>query len=314
MTEHEIENQIKQLIDSGKYFQLGFELIESIKNIELNEDVQKIIDDTTDYYKDYLEDISKLTPDFQKKFLHAIKEADVIDNQSMEKEDSFLISIYSQFQKDNYAIDLIGDIDKFSNNDLITIHSALMKYTNSNQKEMIGFRNNDRKYVGKIDEYTGEKIIHYFPIKSEDVEKAAEVICNYINSDIDESNGFIKPIIVHGLIAAYQLFNDGNTRMARLMQHELIRRNTNEKFGTDFKLPTFYATRLYYPLRANYRALITKLVLEHNNEAWNEWIKFNGKTFDNSIAINYDNIVKLERSISTNLEDNEDITTRYYKK
>ena len=116
---------------------------------------------------------------------------------------------------------------------------------------------------------------------------------------------------MHGLIAAYQMFNDGNTRFARLVQHELIRRNTNN-LGYSFEAPTFYATRLYYPLRAVYRGLITKLVLNHDNNAWKEWIKFNAKTFDNSIAVNYDNIVKLERSTIMNTED-KDINTRYYK-
>ena len=107
------------------------------------------------------------------------------------------------------------------------------------------------------------------------------------------------------------MFNDGNTRLARLVQHELIRRNTNN-LGYDFELPTFYATRLYYPLRGVYRGLITKLVLNHDNSTWNEWIKFNSRTFDNSIAVNYDNIVKLERSTIINLED-QGINTRSYK-
>ena len=107
------------------------------------------------------------------------------------------------------------------------------------------------------------------------------------------------------------MFNDGNTRFARLVQHELIRRSTNN-LGYDFETPTFYATKLYDWLRADYRGLITKLVLNHDNNTWNEWIKFNARNFDNSIAANYDNIVNLERSIIMNLEDT-DISTRYFR-
>ncbi len=311
MTEFEAEQQIKQLIDSGQYFQLGYELLESIKDIELDQDIKKLLESINDYYMDYLGDINKLSPDFRRIFLTTIKDADVIDNQSMEKEDSFLISIYRQIQKDNYAVDKIKKVSFFDPDSLKEIHEDLLKYTSSSQGKLSGFRDNDRKYVGYIDEYTNERVIEYFPVKSSEIENVAKKICDYINSPDEEENIFIKPIIVHGLIAAYQMFNDGNTRFARLVQHELIRRNTNN-LGYSFEAPTFYATRLYYPLRAVYRGLITKLVLNHDNNAWKEWIKFNAKTFDNSIAVNYDNIVKLERSTIMNTED-KDINTRYYK-
>ena len=313
MTELEAEKEIKQLIDSGKYFQLGYSLLKSVNNIKLDDSTKKMLKDVQDYYMDYLEDVKKLSPDLRRIFLNTIKEADVLDNQSMEKEDSFLISIYKQVQKDNYAVDNIRKIDTFTPESLVEIHSDLLKYTSSNSDDMKGFRDNDHKYVGYIDNDTNEKVVEYFLINSSEVKKVANMICDYINEPEEEEDDsiFIKPIIVHALIAAYQMFNDGNTRLARLVQHELIRRNTNG-LGENFELPTFYATRLYYPLRSVYRGLITKLVLNHDDEAWNEWFKFNIRTFDNSIAVNYDNIVKLERNAVLN-DDSGSIGTRLYR-
>ena len=312
MTEFDAEQQIRELIDSGKYFQLGHELIDSIKNIELDDNTKRLLKDVEGYYKEYLKDVKNLSSDFEQLFLTTIKDADVLDNQSMEKEDSFLISVYRQVQKNNYAIDKITKIDTFDIQSLKDIHSDLLKYTSSSSDDDSKFRDNDRKYVGYIDQYTGERVIEYFPVKSSEIEVIAKEICDYINAPTTEDEIFIKPIIVHGLIATYQMFNDGNTRLARLFQHELIRRNTN-KLGDNFNLPTFYATRLYYPLRGTYRGLLTKLVVEHNNAAWIDWIKFNIRTFDNSIAINYDNIVKLERSSMMNEIDSGGISTQTYR-
>ena len=88
---------------------------------------------------------------------------------------------------------------------------------------------------------------------------------------------FVRPIVYHGLIAALQLFNDGNTRYGRLFQHVELWGMLSQYDDTKTELPILYATRQYIPHRNEYRKLIQDIVTKKDDEAWKEWISFNLK-------------------------------------
>ena len=92
-----------------------------------------------------------------------------------------------------------------------------------------------------------------------------------------------------------QLFKDGNTRYARLIQHINLWYYTNQTLGYDFSLPTVYATKQYAADRASYRGLIKSIAITENDDAWNNWIIFNLKCLQNNIWVNQSNIETLKR-------------------
>ena len=90
----------------------------------------------------------------------------------------------------------------------------------------------------------------------------------------NEYDAIIKPIIYHGLLAALQLFKDGNTRYARTIQHVELWGMLNNIVSDHIDLPLIYATRQYFPFRGEYRDLIKNLAV-NQEDAWDDWISFN---------------------------------------
>lgn len=296
-TEEELrkaDEEIKELIDSGKYRQLDMSVIDNVKNIELDETTIKKLKIVMDIYFEYLENLKNVEDDKLKEYLLTCKTADIIDNQKLEKEDSLLVALYMRLQGE-FAIDRILKYDKLDNDKALNIHELLMKNTSTENKINKGFRKNNRKYVGEI--VDGKRLIQYFPIDYSETSEVMNKILNYYNDDTNEkeiSDLFIKPIIIHGLIAAYQCFDDGNTRFARLLQHTKIFNMTNKLTEYKLPLPCLYATRAYYPYRCEYRYLIRDIVLSNNSEAWNKWIVFNLKRLEDRLYYSMDKIEELE--------------------
>lgn len=291
----EINNKnIDEVIKSGMYPVVNLKIFDTIDNIKLN---SKVLDEykyARDEYFNYIELICKENIQFQKGFLDILKNADIIDNQSMEQEDSFLLSLYRTFySNDESAIDHIlnNKDNKLTAEFLKNAHHLLLKGTSSYKKEIPGFRTGNTKYVGCY--RNGIKDIKYFPILAEEVDEASTILCDKYNYEItDKFDEFSAPFILHGLIAALQMFDDGNTRFARLIQHTEIHNLTNlrEKYNLD--LPALYATRNYFADREKYRRLITDLVVKSDNEAWNDWLLYNFQTIINQIDVN---VVKVRK-------------------
>ena len=105
--------------------------------------------------------------------------------------------------------------------------------------------------------------------------------------------------MIHGLFAALQMFNDGNTRMGRLIQHVLMWKLVNEQTEFSFDKPPIYATRSYYPFRGEYRSKIASLVIDNNNEAWEKWFDFNLKRIEDQIFMGNENLVELKRRVKS---------------
>ncbi len=280
-----VEKIIEEKMASGNYPVADLTLFDSVKNLDIPGDkkLKLSIEYTYDEYIDYLKQIKELlTEHKQKEFQRTLRNMDIIDNQALEQEDSFLIALSIQVTGDrkfaitemikNYGNEL--DREKF-----LKFHDLILKGTTSYDK--LGFRDRNTKFVGTWAPNEEEPTISYFPIDCRDVPKATDLFMNFYNIHINDLSKdyveFVRPIVYHGLIAALQLFNDGNTRYGRLFQHVELWGMLSQYDDTKTELPILYATRQYIPHRNEYRKLIQDIVTKKDDEAWKEWISFNLK-------------------------------------
>lgn len=292
----QIDEEIKSYVESGKYKVVDLSLFKSLDHFTMDDAIVGEYEFTIDLYRNYLNILQQLEPKLRTVFLSTLKSADIMDNQSLEKEDSFLLSLYRQVQK-NYAIDyLIREMKKYNRitpDILKNTHGILLEGTSGANCDNYQFRSNNRKFVGTV---TGnQRNIAYFPIRQEQIEEAVNILCECQNSkEYSNHDDLVKPIILHGLIATLQLFDDGNTRMARLMQHVSIYEATCKNQKDIFDKPTLYATRTYFPYRGIYRSMITNLAINPDKEAWNSWIKFNLRRIQDQIFVNEERVKKVK--------------------
>ena len=295
MTEKERYNQaveeVNKIISEGKVPIVDLNIFNYLDQLQASESLKGKIEYTMEIYEDLINQIKNLPPELKLKYLLTLKNADVIDNQVLEKEDSFLISL-AQSMNPMSALDIaISHYGKeYTKEEFIYLHDFLLEGTSSNDKK--GLREDNLKFVGTWD--GNEKNIQYFPILSDDIDKALTKLLNYYNSNIDntekEYDAVLKPIIYHGLIAALQLFKDGNTRLARVIQHVELWGMLNNMVDKGIEMPIIYATRQYFPFRNQYRQLIKDIVVQNSEEAWNEWFNFNLRRIQDNIYKNEENI------------------------
>lgn len=297
--EREFNEIIREARESGKYKIADLSLFDTINNLEVSEDILLHLEYTTEILIDYLHDIEELGEEEPglKEYLMALKSGDILDNQQLEKENSFLIGMYMQVKKES-AIDkmirYIKEKKEISVEDIYDIHRTLIYGTSSKGIETIRTKNDT--FVGKI--VNGQKTYDYFPIDYKEAEIALDKIVNLYNQRLtgnNYNNLFLQAFIIHGLLGAFQIFGDANTRLGRIMQHTLIWQLINERTEFNFDLPPIYATRNYYPYRSEYRGLISKIVKDNNREAWNDWFEFNLKRIEDQIYKNNENLHELRR-------------------
>lgn len=287
---NKVNNEIKQAIDSGVPV-VDINIFDHLDKLKISK--QNIVSSeyTLELYEELVNKLYTMDQKIADKYLLQLKNTDIIDNQSLEKEDSFLISLYKSFEK-KAAIDfLIENYGKELNkNKLVDIHDNVLRGTSSSKKK--GLRTDNFKFVGSWE--NGERKIQYFPILYTQIDEAIDKFLEFYNSNINnldkEYDIFVKPIIYHGLLAALQLFNDGNTRFARLIQNVEIWGLMNNKLDKSIKLPILYATKQYFPYRNEYRNLIKNIAIYHDEDSWNKWISFNLKRFQESLYVGDDRL------------------------
>lgn len=291
------EEEVKKAIDSGVPI-VDLEIFNCLGQLNISNLITNMAEYTYELYLNLVKEIIDLEPKLMKKFLIQLKKADVIDNQSMEKEDSFLISLYNSLEEKS-AIDLlIENYGKKLNKDkLVTFHDNILKETSSREK--IGLRTNNLKFVGSWE--NGNRKIQYFPILDSQINDAINEFLKFYNSNINlisqESDIFLKPIVYHGLLAALQLFKDGNTRFARTFQNVEIWGLFNTQLEKKLDLPVLYASRQYFPYRGEYRNLLKNIAINKDEEAWNNWISFNLKRLQESLYVDEQRIETIKHII-----------------
>ncbi len=263
--------ELLKLRNSGNYPVVNLKIFDSIKKINLSSRTLNNLEYTEEVYIERINTLKSLDEIVQDKYLNKIKEIENMDNQSLEKEDYFLIDLFQEITNEN-PIDYLLNTD-MNKESFIEGHKLILKGTSRDDLSTVDHRHNNDTFIsckGPNDEV----IPYYFALDHKDIPEAIDRIVEYYNSNSD-TNVFEKGIITHGLVAALQMFNDGNTRYARLLQYLKIHELSNKLLKTDSDKPLLYGTRAYFPFRGDYRQKMADLVTEGNNDAWNDWINFN---------------------------------------
>ena len=264
---------IQKMRKTGEIPTVDLKIFNDIYSLPVSRFVTDHENDTEEYYTHYLNDMLELKGDDLIAYLNAIKSVEIVDNQSLEKEDSFLMSLYMQTEKTN-AIDYLLDNGYVLNRDaFVNAHKLILKGTSSQQFADKDCRTDNEAFVVRIE--NGSPKIRYFALPYTDIEEAIKKIIEFYNSDAYDNRIFLKSQIVHGLVATLQLFDDGNTRYARILQNIKLAELTNKKYDKNLKLPALYGTRAYFPHRNKYRELIGNLAINPNYENWDAWFNFN---------------------------------------
>lgn len=289
---NEIDKLFETYYKTGEYPAVDKDIVSRIIEAKPNDMVKYEIEELYERYVNYLKLLDELDKDTLKKFLKTLKNADIIDNQVLEGEDSFLMSLYSNVEK-KHALDAIVKKDKLTHDLLKQTHETLLKGTTSESLDNGNYRDNNRRFVGTYE--NGVPNIHFLPLHTSNIEYAMDEFLKYYNeTETDINNLFIKPIKVHGMIGSLQVFNDGNTRLGRLLQNVKIYRQTNKMLGCKYDNPVVYLTRSYQPCRRDYREKIDELAINPSNDMVNKWLLFNLRRAGEEIFINSGRIEKVK--------------------
>lgn len=293
--EEDLINTMEEIIKSGLYKMVDLDFLTSVKNIKISNDVLELERNFLENYQEYLENIKTLPKELQILYLKALKNQETVNNHSLEKVDSFMVSMYMLTRK-KIAIDKFLEIDEpITSLDFKNLHYTLLKDTPSNQASL-KYRETNTIFVGYF--INDKRKIEYIPIDYKLIPSAVQEILNFYNEE--ETNlefAFLKPILIHGLIAGSQIFKDGNTRLARMFQHVLFFNMTKKFLDQDLKLPAIYTSNTYLLYRNQYRDLIKRLVIDNDNEIWNKWLKFNYHRFEDQLIVNNQNLKILKKTL-----------------
>ena len=259
-----IEQEFNEYYSNNTYDIASVELINRIIDFKPDQKVIKDIDFTLYEYYEYLESLDKLDKKTLKLYLSALKSTDIIDNQVVEMEDSFLIYMSVQSQK-RHAIDQILNTKSLKEQSLLTSHGLLMEGTTSSHLDNYHFRNSNVDFVGHYEQ--GKRIIHFLPIDYREIKEAIHTFLDYYNDkSLNDIDMFIKAFKIHAIISTMQAFKDGNTRFGRLLQNAKLYSDTNNLLKKSYENPTLYITKAYNPYRSQYRELIEKIVRDKSLE------------------------------------------------
>ncbi len=268
-------------------------LINELNKLELNDNNKYFLENIINSYLDYIDIIDKFDNKLLEKFLYTLKQMELLNNQQAEQENSLLISIYNNMHKENSLdrmIKILNQKDKLTKEELKDLHKLLMMGT-KNESETNDFRNDDNKFVGSFN-IDGTKNIDYIPISYKEIDKCMSYVIDIINYQ-NINDPFIKSFVIHALISVLQPFDDGNTRLSRLIQHGKIWKDTNKIFSKKFEKPILYLSKNYLLTRGNYRELLANLAREEDNYAWNKWFNYNLNMVDEQLFYISTNVKKL---------------------
>lgn len=263
-------------------------LVENIRNIKVYDSSMFHMADVLEKYDQYLKKILDLEPKKFKNFILTLKNREIMNNQEeAEFDQSFLIQLYSLSQKKDSIDVTMNHINKgnITKDDIKKIHMTVIKGSADDLEENYCFRSDNEKWVGCYGT-NGEQKVDYYPPKYEDIGELLDIVLDYLNDDKNNKQFetiFLKPLIVHALIAYIQPFGNGNTRLARVLQHCKICNITNKLYKTNFSRPVLYLSKNYTLTRGQYRGLIKELSVEKSDDAWNKWFKYNLNMIDEQL-------------------------------
>lgn len=286
MKNMELEQDIAVLRESGQYPIVHLEIFETIASLKINDYVLEREAEVCQNYQIYLENVLDMKENKQNEYLMGIKIREIMDTQLLEREDSYLLALYLQ-QNRECAMDYLLKQHQFfhegvTRGQIIASHQKLLEGTSSSQYAVKEYRTSDTTFVSK----SGRKDrleIHYFALPCCDIEEGIMNLCIYYNSLVHEQYTFIKSCLIHGLTGALQMFDDGNTRMGRMLQNVKIYELTVRNLKCNLSSPILYSSKSYFDYREQYRRKLGEMAICPSDEAWNEWIGFNLNRLEDQI-------------------------------
>ena len=261
------------------------EAIGKIRNIKVYDSSLFRLEEIEEKYSEYIKKLMELDPKKLKIFIQHIKNREIINNQEAEMEEPFLMELYKLTQKRDSidkAMDYFKD-DVLTKSEVRKLHEIVIKGTKDDSIENYDFRKDNNKWVGSYD-VNGNVRIDYMPPDYKNISELLDIVLDYLNeNNYDLNNLFIKPLVVHALLAYIQPFGNGNTRLSRVIQHCKICKITNDIFKTSFTHPTFYLSKNYLLTRQQYRGLIQNIAVSKDDDAWNKWFKYNFNMIDEQL-------------------------------
>lgn len=276
-------------LDQARKKIVNISLFDYIDDISLSDKTKNSIDYTYELYRDYLNELHQFSDSYQVQILKSLMTTEVIDNHVVEKENIDLLKPYSETHHSTairYLLKKLKIEDGILTDSVIKkAHEILMRGTSNEEEILSGFRNNNNYYVGYIE--NGERVILYLPISYDEINQAMKLFFDYYNAEAHYlSDLFVRPFVIHGLLAALQVFEDGNTRLARTIQHAKLLITTNQLIDSNLSSPAIYFSKAYIPYREEYRKLIADIALHPNYQTWENWIAFNLKRLQDQIYAN----------------------------
>lgn len=289
--------KLEELADTRRKI-VDIRVFDYIDDLTLDDTTLRQLDYTIDLYQDYLEFLLSFSKSNLEKILKGLRNTEVIDNHVVERENYNWLLVYQETHHStaiNYLIrKLFVEQEELSPAILSKAHEILMRGTSNEEDIFLKFRRNNQQYVGYRD--NDKNVIEFLPISYNEIKLALNLFCDYYNqSEIKSSISYVKPFVIHGLLAALQIFEDGNTRVARSIQHIKMFQVTRELFSVNLNLPALYFSKTYIPYRKEYRDLISKIALNPTNQTWNEWIVFNLRKVQDQIYFNEDNLKRTRK-------------------
>lgn len=281
------------------------EVLENLKNLKIYDSTMFHLEDTMDAYRKYIELLKTLDIKHLYWFLETLKKREIVNNQETEMENTFLMELFSNIQKTNsidYVVQAYRD-GKIDIDEVRRLHRIVINGTIDDKEENYDYRSDNDKWVGHFGS-NNEKVIEYMPPDYTKVKDYMLEILRYLNFDCNTifDNIFLKPFVIHALIAYLQPFGNGNTRLARLIQHGKIWQSTVEQYDVKLEMPAIYVSKNYLLTRKQYRGLISNIAVVKDDNAWNKWFNYNLNMVDEQLyrlGIDLDTYVNSINRIST---------------
>lgn len=274
-------------------------------NVKLKENVKDHMLYTLEEYKNYLEslkEIEKNDPQLAKSFFRLLKINELKASQQMESEDSFLIDIGLGPILDGSeksSIDIVTKYilkDKGLNNErLEKIHRIILRGTSDDKEKNYKIRTSkEDTYISEIS--NGIERTLYVAPKSEEVNSYLNYLYVFLdNNSNNELDVFLTPYLAHFYISALQPFNNGNTRLARLIQYGDIFKVSRKLLDYNLKQPALFLSKNYQLNCGNYRKMIADIVLDPSDENFNKWVNYNLNMTDEQLFCLNNDIEKIKR-------------------
>jgi len=273
-------------------------IVDRISEIQLSDSTKFHLVDTFQSYETYLYKLLQLELKYRKLFLLNLKNREIVNNQEAELQESFLVELYGLAQRRD-SIDLVmkyfevGPITKCK---LKKLHQAVIMGSSDDLPSNYDYRDNNDRWVGYIGT-NGRQVVDYVIPDYEQIDPLIHQTLDFLNRDEDHpelDHIFIKPFIVHLLLAYIQPFGNGNTRLARVVQHGKIWDSTKKLGNEALPYPAIYLSKNYLLSRSQYRNLIKEVVLSQNDEAWNKWFNYNLNMMDEQLFYTSSNLEKYQ--------------------